>query len=98
MPPGAEKFHSLCPIHGKPMDLISVTSRERTCSSCALFGATKGHDVRPEHDVMDEINLRSECLTELYTMMETSFAEKPNELEVNQLNINYKKKDQELKK
>lgn len=31
-------------------------------------------------------------------MLETSAAEKPNEMEVNQLNINYKKKHDELKK
>lgn len=35
---------------------------------------------------------------EMYKMLETSAAEKPNEMEVNQLNINYKKKHDELKK
>ena len=45
--------HDLCPIHGKPMDVIDVTTRERCCSSCALFGSNKGHDVRPEAEVLD---------------------------------------------
>ena len=31
-------------------------------------------------------------------MMETSYSEKPNELEVNQLNLNFKKKHDDLKK
>ena len=31
-------------------------------------------------------------------MVETGFSEKPNEMEVNQLNINYKVKHDELKK
>lgn len=48
--------------------------------------------------MFDEINLRTECLMEMYKMLETSAAEKPNEMEVNQLNINYKKKHDELKK
>ena len=43
----------LCPIHGKPLDVICVTCKERTCSNCALFGAHKGHDVRPEQEVLD---------------------------------------------
>ena len=92
MPPAQQPQVDLCPIHGKPLDLINVTTKDRTCSSCALFGAHKGHDVRPEQEVLDQINLRTECLMEMYQMMESGFAEKPNELEVNSLNLNFKKK------
>lgn len=72
----------MCAIHGKPLDIISVTSKERICTNCALFGAYKGHDVRPEQDVLDEINLRSEYLSEVYKKMEAGVAEKPCEQEV----------------
>lgn len=68
MPPQVD----LCPIHGKPLDVICVTCKERTCSNCALFGSHKGHDVRPEQEVLDQINLRTECLMEMYQMMETA--------------------------
>ena len=88
----ATRMVDMCPIHGKPLDVICVTCKERTCSNCALFGAHKGHDVRPEQEVLDQINLRTECLMEMYQMMESGFAEKPNEMEVNSLNLNFKKK------
>lgn len=94
----AGQQHDLCPIHGKPLDVICVTCKERTCSNCALFGVHKGHDVRPEQEVLDQINLRTECLMEMYQMMETGFAEKPNELEVHSLSVNFKTKQEELKK
>lgn len=90
--------HDLCPIHGKPMDLINVTCKERTCSNCALFGAHKGHDVRPEQEVLDQINLRTECLMEMYQMMETAASEKPNEQEVQSLGLNFRKKSEELRR
>jgi hypothetical protein len=80
------------------MDLINVTTKERTCSSCALFGQHKGHDVRPEQEVLDQINLRTECLMEMYQMMETAASEQPNEQEVSSLVFNYKKKSEELRK
>ena len=35
---------------------------------------------------------------EMYQMMETGFAEKPNELEVHSLSVNFKTKQEELKK
>ena len=38
----------LCPIYGKPLDLVDVDTKERICSSMALFGKSKGHDVREE--------------------------------------------------
>lgn len=80
------------------MDLINVTCKERTCSNCALFGAHKGHDVRPEQEVLDQINLRTECLMEMYQMMETAASEKPNEQEVQSLGLNFRKKSEELRR
>ena len=80
------------------MDVIDVTTKERCCSSCALFGNHKGHDVRPEAEVLDQINLRTECLMEMYQMMETAAAEKPNEMEVTSLHLNFKKKSEDLRK
>ena len=88
----------MCPIHGKPMDLISVTSKERICASCALFGAHKGHDVRPEQEVIEQINLRTECLMEMYQMMETALSEKPNEKEVQSLTENFRQKAEEMRR
>lgn len=35
---------------------------------------------------------------EMYQMMETAVSEKPNEMEVNSLNLNFKKKSEELKR
>ena len=60
-PPG-----NLCATHKKPLDLVSITSRERICSNCALFGVHKGHDIKEETAVLEEIALRAEALTHLF--------------------------------
>jgi hypothetical protein len=56
----------MCPTHGKKFEIICIDCKERICSNCALFGKHKPHDIRLEQDVLDEINIRTECLMEMY--------------------------------
>ena len=52
-------------MYGKPLDLIDLDLRKRICSNCALFGDSKGHNIRPMDQVIEEISVRSEALAEL---------------------------------
>jgi len=44
-----------------------------------LFGNHKQHDIRMEQEVLDEINLRTECLMEMYQIVDQTAADKPDE-------------------
>lgn len=60
----------MCPAHGKKFEIICIDCKERICSNCALFGKHKPHDIRLEQDVLDEINIRTECLMEMYQIVD----------------------------
>ena len=57
----------------------------RLCPNCALFGVHKNHDVRMETDVLEEINLRTECLMEMYQIVAQTSGEKPNKAQVDKI-------------
>jgi len=42
----------------------------RVCANCALFGEHKGHDVRMEAEVINEITSRTELLMTMYQIVE----------------------------
>lgn len=56
----------LCKLHQRKLEIICIDDRERICSNCALFGNHKNHDIRMEADVLTEIEVRTECLMEMY--------------------------------
>ena len=66
---GSPMGSDLCPIHKKPLDIVCIDCKERICSACALFGAHKGHNVKEETAVLEEINIRSEALGELFSIV-----------------------------
>jgi hypothetical protein len=56
----------MCPNHkGSVIDIVCLDCRERICSKCALFGNHKGHTIREQAAVLEEISVRSEALSEL---------------------------------
>lgn len=73
----------LCPMHQRKIEIICIDCKERICSNCALFGNHRNHDIRMEQDVLDEINIRTECLMEMFQIVEQTAAEKPDEAMVN---------------
>lgn len=42
----------------------------KSCAECALFGKHKGHEIRTNSDVMQEITVRAECLLDLLSLIE----------------------------
>ena len=75
----------ICPIHKRKIEIICIDCKERICSQCALFGNHKNHDIRMEQDVLDEINVRSECLMEMYQIVNQNASEKPSEAQVDEI-------------
>ena len=88
----------MCPKHkGKPIEFISIDAKERICAHCALFGEYKTHDIRPEQDVVDEISTRTECLMEMFSMIQTNMGNAPQEEVVNQVYQKFQAKQANLK-
>lgn len=50
-----------------------------------------------EQDVLEEINIRTECLMEMYQHLAQAATEKPDETQVNLIYDQFKVKSQELK-
>ena len=78
-----EDTADMCPMHQRKIEIICIDCKERICSNCALFGNHKQHDIRMEQDVLEEINIRSECLMEMYQHLAQAAQEKPDEQQVN---------------
>ena len=57
-PPTIGNAQSLCPKHKKIIEIVCIDCKERICSNCALFGNHRGHDIKEESMVLDEINIR----------------------------------------
>ena len=60
----------MCPEHNRKVEIICIQDRMRICSTCALFGAHKGHDVREEQDVVTELTIRTELLIQMYQIVD----------------------------
>ena len=56
----------LCEEHNRKVEIICIQDRMRICSTCALFGQHKGHDVREEQEVVTELTVRTELLIQMY--------------------------------
>jgi len=75
----------LCMKHKRKIEIICIDCKERICSNCALFEDHRLHNIKMETEVLDEITNRSECLMEMYQMIEQSAAEKPDEAMVDKI-------------
>lgn len=97
VPQVVEDTTDMCPMHQRKIEIICIDCKERICSNCALFGNHKQHDIRMEQDVLEEINIRTECLMEMYQHLAQAAQEKPDEQQVNQIYDQFKKKSTEMK-
>lgn len=61
-------------MHQRKLEIICLDDHERICSNCALFGQHKNHYIRMEAEVLNEIEVRTECLIEMYEMVEQNQA------------------------
>lgn len=56
----------LCLEHQRPLEVVCIDHQTRICTNCALFGAHKNHNIKPEQDVLFEITNRAENLCNLF--------------------------------
>jgi hypothetical protein len=63
-----------CAEHRKKLEYVCLDDRIKVCANCALFGRHRGHNVKPEEDIMREITIRAECLFDLLQLIEKSRA------------------------
>jgi hypothetical protein len=59
-----------CEIHNRKLEIICIQCQTRICCNCALFGVHKGHDVRMEAEVVEELSVRTELLIQMYQIVE----------------------------
>ena len=59
-----------CMEHNRKLEIICIQDRMRICSTCALFGGHKGHDVRMEPEVVNELTIRTELLIQMYQIVD----------------------------
>ena len=69
----------------------------RICSTCALFGQHKGHDVRMEHEVVNELTIRTELLIQMYQIVDDISKDRVDQVVVTQMAADFKKKSAELR-
>ena len=60
----------MCEEHQRKLEIICIQDRMRICSTCALFGQHKGHDVRTEQEVVSELTVRTELLIQMYQIVD----------------------------
>ena len=63
-----------CPEHRKKLEYVCLDDRLRICANCALFGKHRGHNLKPEEDIMREITMRAELLLDMLQIIERSQA------------------------
>ena len=60
----------ICKEHGRKLEIVCLDHKCRICTNCALFGAHKGHNVRPEEEVHREIAVRGDKLIDMFHAIE----------------------------
>lgn len=86
-----------CEEHNRKLEIICIQDRMRICSTCALFGAHKGHDVRMEHEVVGELAVRTELLIQMYQIVDDISQNRVDQAHVNQMNTEFRQKSNELR-
>lgn len=87
----------LCAEHGRKLEIICIQCRQRICSTCALFGAHKGHDVRMEQEVVNELTIRTELLIQMYQIVDDISQNRVDQNTVTKMNTEFRMKSNELK-
>jgi len=70
----------------------------RICSNCALFGDHKGHDIRMEKEVVEEITLRTELLMQIYQLVTETSENRVDQNQVQLMANDFATKSNELKR
>ena len=81
-----------CIIHKRKNEIICLDDKTKICTTCALFGNHKNHNLKSEEDLMNELFVKSEILIDYFEMID-NFTIKINDYE----NVDYKNHSEKLK-
>lgn len=65
-----ENNNNYCFVHKRKTEIVCLDDRVKICTSCALFGDHKNHNLKSEEDLNKELFIKSEILIEYFEMME----------------------------
>lgn len=68
--PSIQTLQNQCSKHKRPLEIVCLDHRTKACTSCALFGEHKNHNLRSEEDIMKEVSLKAEILIEFYELID----------------------------
>mmetsp|Transcript_16064 Transcript_16064/g.29445 ORF Transcript_16064/g.29445 Transcript_16064/m.29445 type:complete len:447 (+) Transcript_16064:725-2065(+) len=63
---------TMCKDHKKKLEYICMEEKVKICANCALVGVHRGHDIKLQEDIMNEIAIRAECLLDMLQIIERS--------------------------
>ena len=86
-----------CDEHNRKLEIICIQDRMRICSTCALFGQHKGHDVRMEPEVVNELTIRTELLIQMYQIVDDISKDRVDQVQVRQMESEFRHKSNELR-
>jgi len=64
------KNSNYCFAHKRKTEIVCLDDKVKICTSCALFGDHKNHNLKSEEDLNTEMFIKSEILIEYFEMME----------------------------
>jgi hypothetical protein len=73
-----------CLQHRRPLEIVCLDHRIKICTSCALFGDHKNHNLKSEDDIVKETSIKAEILIQYYEIIEKNIEkfEKENNEEI----------------
>jgi len=91
-----------CNKHRRPLEIACLDHRIKICTSCALFGEHKHHNLKSEEDIIKDITVKAEGLIDMYELIEKNSEVFENNLtthqkEMEESKVNLKQKNQKIK-
>jgi hypothetical protein len=90
---GSSNVNFYCNIHRRPLEIACLDHRIKICTSCALFGEHKHHNLKSEEDIIKEITIKAEGLIDMYELIEKNSELLENSLSTHQKEMEESKAD-----
>jgi hypothetical protein len=87
---------SLCKEHGRKLEYVCLNHHCRVCANCAVIGVHRGHDIKLEEDVYEEIMTKADRLVEILKEIESSPTIMPQNVFIETFNRKIQEKTREL--
>jgi len=85
-----------CKEHGRKLEYVCLNHHCRVCANCAVIGVHRGHDIKLEEDVYEEIMTKADKLVEILKDIESSPTIMPQNVFIETFNRKIQEKTREL--